>query len=211
MSELTLIIGDKNLSSWSLRPWLALTQAGIPFAEKIIRLNQPGTAAELGSKTPAGLVPCLKHGDLVIWDSLAILEYAAETFPAAALWPRDTARRAHARSVSAEMHSGFSELRKTWPMNFTARKVDRPATDGAKRDIARIIAVWEDCRARYAALGPFLFGAFSIADAMYAPVVSRFMTYGPVAMPAAAQAWSQMLFALPAMQDWAAGAEAETR
>lgn len=209
MSDLTLYIGDKTLSSWSLRPWLAMKQAGLAFREETIRLDRPETAGELKAKTTGGLVPCLRHGDIVIGESIAILEYLAESFPEKRLWPADRAARAEARAVSAEMHAGFAELRKVWPMNFTRRDMRHLQPASVKRDIARIDAIWTGCRARYAAGGPFLFGEFSIADAMYAPVVSRFMTYGPVSLSAPAAAWANMLFALPAMREWGEGAARE--
>lgn len=209
MSGLTLYIGDKNLSSWSLRPWLALKQADIAFEERLIRLDRPDTAEKLREAAPAGLVPCLKHGEIVVWESIAILEYFAESFPEKRLWPADKAARAHARAVSAEMHAGFSSLRKAWPLNFSHRDLRETPSEAVTRDIARIAAIWAECRARFGAGGPFLFGSFSIADAMYAPVVSRFKTYGPVALPPLADAWAEMIFALPAMQAWGAGAAAE--
>ena len=210
MSDLTLYIGDKNLSSWSLRPWLILKQAAIPFVERTIRLGQPTTRGDILEKSPNGLVPCLTHGKLTIWDSLAIAEYLAETFPDKQLWPADKSARAEARSISAEMHSGFSNLRTVWPMFFAREGMRHLRPDAVKRDIARIAEIWTGARTRYGKGGPFLFGAFSIADAMYAPVVSRFVTYGPVELPPAAAEWRDMMFALPAMQEWGAVAKAET-
>lgn len=209
MNEIKLYIGDKNLSSWSLRPWLALKQAGIPFAEEMVRLDRPETAKELAEKTPAGLVPCLRHGPIIVWESIAILEYIAETFPEAGLWPADAAARAHARAVSAEMHAGFAELRKSWPLNFSRRDLRHLQPVPVKRDIARVAAIWTECRTRFGGGGPFLFGRFSVADAMYAPVVSRFKTYGPVTLPPLARDWADMIFALPAMEAWGKAAAAE--
>jgi len=209
MPDLTLYIGDKNLSSWSLRPWLLLKQAGIPFAEKIIRLDRPGTKASILERSPSGLVPCLVDGDLVIWDSLAIAEYLAEAFPRKNLWPADRAARARARSISAEMHSGFTELRKNWPLKFSRIGLKHEPPAGVARDIERIAAIWTETRRDFGAGGPFLFGGFSIADAMYAPVVSRFMTYGPVELPAAAAAYRETIAALPALKEWGAGAARE--
>ncbi len=207
---LTLVIGDRNLSSWSLRPWLAARQVGLSFAEVTVRLNQPDTGAQIARYSPSGKVPCLidQRGDerLLIWDSLAICEYLAELAPS--LWPTDRARRAEARSISAEMHSGFGALRQQMPMDVRASRPGEAIPPQVAADIARIVAIWESCRTRFAAAGPFLFGAFSIADAMYAPVVWRFRTYG-VALPPAALAWHEMMSALPAMREWHAGALAE--
>jgi glutathione S-transferase len=210
MTDLTLFIGDKNLSSWSLRPWLAMTYAGISFTERLIRLDQESTRAEISDVSPSSRVPCLLDGDLVIWDSLSICEYLAEKFPEKHLWPDDRRAHATARSVSAEMHSGFSGLRSMWPMYFL-REGMRHTTHGIEGDIARIIEIWENCRRDFGAGGAFLFGRFSIADAMFAPVVSRFVTYGPVALPERAAAWRDMMWALPAMREWGKGALAEDR
>ncbi len=201
---LTLVIGDKNVSSWSLRPWLLLKQAGIPFTEHQIRLDRPDTKAEISKVSPSGRVPCLIDGDLAIWDSLSIAEYLAERFPDMALWPQDARARAIARSVCAEMHSGFQGLRSLWPMNF-AREGMRHLTYGIDGDIARIGEIWERCRRDFGREGAFLFGAFSIADAMYAPVVSRFQTYGPVKLPQLADEWRAMMWARPAMREWGQG------
>ena len=203
---LKLIIGDRNFSSWSLRPWLALKQAGVAFEEVGVRLYAGNTRSEILKHSPSGKVPCLIDGDTVVWDSLAICEYVAEQVPA--LWPADRARRAEARAVSAEMHSGFKALRKGYPMDVRAALPDHPRDAEIEADVARIVAIWEGCRARFAADGPFLFGTFSIADAMYAPVVWRFHTYG-VALPPAAAAWAEHLRGLPAMQEWRAAALAE--
>lgn len=209
MSGLVLYIGDKNLSSWSLRPWLVMKQAGIAFTERTIRLDRPETRAELADVSPSLRVPCLFDDELTVWDSLSICEYLAEKFPDKNLWPADRAARAAARSVSAEMHSGFSGLRSLWPMHF-AREGMRHTTHGIQDDIARIAEIWESCRRDHGNGGAFLFGAFSIADAMFAPVVSRFVTYGPVELPPRAAAWRDMMWALPAMKEWGAGAKAET-
>lgn len=201
-----LVIGDKNLSSWSLRPWLALTVAGIDFAEVNVRLGRPETKAAILRHSPSGKVPCLIDGRTLVWDSLAICEYAAELAPA--LWPADAAARAEARAVSAEMHSGFTALRQNMPMEVCASRPGEGRTPEVEADVARILAIWEACRARHGAGGPFLFGAFSIADAMYAPVVWRFTTYA-VAVPPVVRAWMDAMLALPAMQAWRAGAAAE--
>lgn len=206
---LTLVIGDKNLSSWSLRPWLLMKQLDIPFTERLVRLDRPETKAEIAKVSPSGRVPCLIDGDMAIWDSLSIAEYLAEKFPDKALWPTHAKARAIARSVSAEMHSGFGALRAFWPMNF-AREGMGHMTGGIESDIARIAAIWETCRRDFGREGPFLFGRFSVADAMYAPVVSRFQTYGPVALPPLAEEWRKAMWLLPAMRDWGDGAKAET-
>ena len=201
-----LVIGDRNYSSWSLRPWLVLKQAGLPFEEIPVRLREPGTKAEILKHSPSGKVPCLIDGETVIWDSLAICEYLAEKAPA--LWPAEAKVRAEARAVSAEMHSGFTSLRHDLPMEVSAYKPHDRRTAGADADIPRIVSIWQGCRKRFGAHGPFLFGTFSIADAMYAPVVWRFLTYA-VSLPPEAKAWMEMMAALPAMQDWRAGAVAE--
>lgn len=208
MPELTLYIGDKNLSSWSLRPWILMKQAEIPFTEKTIRLDKPETRTEITKVSPSGRVPCLVDGDLAVWDSLAISEYVAEKFPAKRLWPDASAPRAIARSISAEMHSGFANLRTVWPMQFL-REGLRHLTSNVAADIARVADIWETCRLDYEKEGPFLFGRFSIADAMYAPVVSRFITYGPVDLPRRAAEWRDMMWALPVMREWGESAKAE--
>ena len=209
MAELTLYIGNKNYSSWSLRPWLALKQAGIAFDEVVVPLYRPESKAAILAFSPSGKVPALKRGALLVWDSLAICEYLAEAFPAARLWPSDPAARAAARAASAEMHSGFQALRAQLPMNVRAHLPGRPLSPEAAADIARIAALWRDCRDRFGAGGgDFLFGTFTIADAMYAPVASRFRTYA-VALPPDAQAYRDALLGLPAMQEWTAAARAE--
>ena len=206
-AEYILVIGNKNLSSWSLRPWLAMQQADIPFKEINILLDRAETTAEIKKYSPSGLVPCLVAGGLAINDSLAILETLAERHPEKYLWPEDPTARARARSAAAEMHSGFADLRAHWPMAF-AEKRDRPPTQGVARDIARIDEIWTACR-QAASGGPFLFGRFSIADAMYAPVVSRFSTHGAQGLSAASRAYMETILALPAMAEWGAGARAE--
>lgn len=201
-----LVIGDKNLSSWSLRPWLALRVAGLDFAEINIRLGQPETKREILRHSPSGKVPCLIDGQTVVWDSLAICEYAAELAPS--LWPADAALRAEARAVSAEMHAGFAALRQHMTMEISAQRPGEGRTPEVEADIARIVALWEACRVRHGAGGPFLFGRFSIADAMYAPVVWRFTTYA-VAVPPVIRTWMDAMLALPAIQEWCAAALAE--
>jgi len=209
--SLTLVIGTKRFSSWSLRPWLALKVAAIPFREIEIALRHPATKAEILQHSPSGKVPLLDDDGLVVWDSLAICEYLAERFPAARLWPEDGSARAVARAVAAEMHSGFMPLRRDCPMDVLA---DTPLTEipeEVQADVARLEAAWTDCRARFgahfgdnsAAGGPFLFGRFSIADAMMAPVVTRLRTYhlpvGPVA-----RTYCDAVMALPEMGEWVA-------
>ncbi|MGF1456507.1 MAG: glutathione S-transferase family protein [Alphaproteobacteria bacterium] len=206
--EFTLIIGDKNLSSWSLRPWIALKMGGVDFAEVLIRLDRPETQAAIRQHSPSGLVPALRHRDRLIWDSLAIIEYAHELRPDAGLWPTDQGRRAWARCVAAEMHGGFRDLRDALSMAFAETGLSAPVTPAVEADIARIQALWTRALEAHGADGPFLFGPFTAADAMYAPVVSRFRSYG-VALSPALQRYCDAVWALPAMQDWLTGAEAE--
>ncbi len=201
-----LVVGDRNYSSWSLRPWLVLKQAGVPFEEIRIRLGQSGTRPEILRYSPSGKVPCLIDDTVVVWDSLAICEYLAEKDPS--LWPADAKTRAEARAVSAEMHSGFLAMRRTMPMEISVSKPHEERSAEATADINRIVAIWELCRKRFAEQGPFLFGGFSIADAMYAPVVWRFLTYG-VSLPPASRAWLETMRNLPAMQECYADAVAE--
>jgi glutathione S-transferase len=205
-----LLIGDKNYSSWSMRPWLLLKHFGIAFDEILIHLDQPGTNAAVLAHAPKGpgKIPCLiDDTGLAIWDSLAIAETLAERFPQHALWPRDPAARAHARSVSAEMHSGFGELRSHMWMNIRASFPGKNATPGVLADIARIEAIWRDCLDTYG--GPFLFGEFTIADAMYAPVVMRFNTWQP-ALSETSSAYMRRVMAVPAVKAWIDDAFSET-
>jgi glutathione S-transferase len=211
----TLVIGDKNLSSWSLRPWLAMKHRGIPFVEERIRLRQPDTKAEILRHSPAGKVPALKTRFGVVWDSIAILEYLAERHPEHRLWPEDAEARAAARSISAEMHAGFATLRNDMPMDLLGR-LPAPANSRAlEADIARVVALWKDTRARFGDGDPFLFGAFTIADAMYAPVATRFRTYGVdlarYGDDGTAAAYAEAILARPAMAEWTRGAIEETR
>jgi glutathione S-transferase len=209
----TLVIGDKNLSSWSLRPWLALKHCGIPFEEVGIRLRQPDTKAEILRHTPSGKVPALKTKQGVVWDSLAILEYLAERHPEHRLWPQDEGARAAARSISGEMHSGFATLRNDLPMELLSRLPSPPISAALEADIRRIVAIWKDTRARFGKGGPFLFGRFTGADAMYAPVATRFRTYGldlaRYGDKGSASAYISDVIALPAMSEWTRGAIAE--
>ena len=209
MNALTLVIGNKNYSSWSLRPWLLLRQGGIPFSEVRIPLYRTDTQDELRAWSPSGLVPLLQDGELKVWDSLAIGEYLNERFPERQLWPADRATRAMARSISAEMHAGFGALRQAMSMNIRSRYPNQGRTPESLRDIARIQTIWNDCRSRYGAEGEFLFGRFSIADAMYAPVVLRFQTYA-VALDGAARDYAETMLTLPTMQEWIAAAMTET-
>jgi glutathione S-transferase len=208
MSDLTLIIGNRNYSSWSLRAWLPLRVAGADFAVEVVLLGQEDTRSEISSRSPTGLVPVLRHGDLVVWDSLAISEYAAELFPDAGLWPADPHARAVARAVSAEMHSGFSAVRGNMPMNLRASYPGEGRAPGVDDEIARIAEIWTTCRREFGSGGDLLFGAFSIADAFFAPVVSRFRTYG-VELDGIAREYMDAVWALPAMREWIAAAQAE--
>ncbi|KKJ02861.1 glutathione S-transferase family protein [Burkholderia gladioli] len=204
-----LIIGDKSYSSWSMRPWVLMRHFGIPFDETLIELRTPETSARIRAVSPSGKVPCLIDDDgLAIWDSLAIAETLAERHPALAMWPAEPAARARSRSVSAEMHAGFVALRAEMPLDIRATLPGREASPAALADVARIDALWRDCLA--ASGGPFLFGAFGIADAMYAPVVMRFVTYAPPLSEVAAAYVARML-AVPAVAAWADEARHETR
>jgi len=209
MTDLTLIIGNKNYSSWSLRPWLLMKQSGIPFRERLLPIRSESWFTQIQDLSPSGKVPSLHDGDLRIWDSLAICEYLAERFPEKQLWPEDAAWRAEARAVSAEMHSGFQALRQNMFMNIRRRLPGRGRTPETLADIERIVDIWNRCRSRHRARGPFLFGAFCIADAMFAPIPLRFQTYG-VAVDGAAGDYARLLLSLPAMQEWVSAAEAET-
>ena len=208
MSELTLVIGNKNYSSWSLRPWLAMRVANIPFREVRIPLYDPATVAELASWSPSGKVPLLQDGDLKVWDSLAICEYLAEHFPDRHLWPEAAEARAVARSVAAEMHSGFANLRQAMSMNIRCRYPGQGRTPECLQDIQRILQIWSDCRSRFGSGGNFLFGCFSIADAMFAPVVLRFQTY-EYELDGVAQDYARAILALPATREWEQAAVAE--
>lgn len=208
MTELTLIIGNKVISSWSLRPWLALKQIGLPFREVQILLRRPETKAEILKHSPSGKIPCLIDRTLSVWDSLAILEYLNELKPEARLWPKDRAARAIARAVSAEMHSGFAALRQHLPMDLKREPAPGTWPADAAADIERVQAIWAECRTRFGVGGPFLFGHFTAADAIYAPVVTRFHRYGVRLDPVLA-AYRDAVLALPAMQEWTAAAQKE--
>ncbi len=204
----TLLIGNKNYSSWSLRPWLALRQAGIPFREEVVSLQEDAGKAARFARLPAGRVPVLVDGEVAVWDSLAICEYLAERHPG--LWPADPVARAWARSIAAEMHSGFGALRQEMSMDVRARRPQRKRSEAVLRDIARVERIWADTRARFGAGGDMLLGAFTIADAFYAPVAFRFRTYG-VTPHGAAGEYLAALLALPAMQEWERAALGEER
>ena len=208
MNMPVLVIGNKNYSSWSLRPWLLLRQFGIAFNEVKLEMDVPEFHTRLAEFSPAGRVPVLLDGDLHIWDSLAIAEYANEQFLDGRGWPSARADRAEARAISAEMHSGFTALRRELPMNCRKRVRGHVMSADVARDVARVRDIWHNARSRRAEAGPFLFGAFGIADAMYAPVVMRFISYD-VALGPVEQAYADGLVALPALQEWLADAETE--
>ncbi len=205
---LRLIIGNKNYSSWSLRPWIAMKVAGIAFDEEVISLDAEDFKARVGQVSPAGRVPTLADGNVQIWESLAILEYLAEKFPGARLWPADPGARALARAISAEMHAGFVPLRRHLPMNMSRPVMPRQLTPEVETNVRRIEAMWTDCRTRYGGDGAFLFGSFGAADAMYAPVVARFHTYA-VKVGGPARAYMDAIMALPAWAEWRGAALAE--
>ena len=205
---LTLVIGNQNYSSWSFRPWIAMKVAGIPFEQVVISLDAPDFKQRVCKISGTGKVPALVDGDVHVWESLAILEYLAEKFPQAELWPAEARARAHARAISAEMHAGFIPLRRECPMNMW-RPVKKGALSAeASANSRRIDVMWTDCRSRFGQAGPFLFGKFSAADAMYAPVVSRFHTYAVEVGPAA-RAYMDAVMRLPAWAEWSSAAVTE--
>ncbi len=219
MADFTLVIGNRSSSSWSLRGWLALKRTGAAFDEERVWFKRPDTKAQILSHSPSGMVPVLKHkredGELLIWETLAIIEYLAELFPAAGLWPEDSAARASARVVSTEMHAGFSPLRNHMPMDLQNRKPGHGEGDnmgvGVAEDIKRISEIWEDCRQRFGArfgAGDFLFGPFSAADIMFAPVVTRFQTYG-VGLSPVCRSYADAILETPEMKEWTEAALAE--
>jgi glutathione S-transferase len=205
---LKLIIGNKNYSSWSLRPWIAMKVAGIAFDEEVISLSATDFKARLSQVSGTGKVPALLDGDVHVWESLAILEYVAEKHPHARLWPADPTPRALARAIAAEMHAGFAPLRRHLPMNMWRPVMPRQLTPEVKANVRRIEEMWIDCRTRHGAGGAFLFGGFGAADAMYAPVVSRLHTYA-VEVGEVARAYMAAVMALPAWGEWRAAALAE--
>jgi glutathione S-transferase len=202
---LRLIIGNKNYSSWSMRPWLAMKVAGIPFEETVISLDDPQFKATVHGISPAGKVPALADGHVRVWESLAILDYLAERFPQPGLWPPDAAARALARAIAAEMHAGFAPLRRDCPMNMARPARSRPLSPEVRANVTRIDQLWTDCRTRFGDGGAFLFGRFSAADAMYAPVVSRFITYA-IEVGAVSCAYMDAVTSLPAWREWQSAA-----
>jgi len=207
MAKATLTIASKNYGSWSLRGWLLCKMAGLDFEEQMVGSDDPSTRAELLLLSPSFLVPCLTHDGIKVWDTLAIAEYLNEILPEAGLLPEDRAARAHCRSISGEMHSGFTNLRSALPMNIKAHHPDFKVWVGAQADIDRVLSIWRECLAKTA--GPFLFGASPcMADAMFAPVVTRFLTYD-VKLDSDCAAYAQTIMNLPAMQEWIDGAKAE--
>jgi glutathione S-transferase len=209
MADLTIYLGNKNYASWSLRAWLALKRTTVAFDEVVIPLYQPTSRETVLKYSPSGRVPALRHGEVTVWDSLAISEYLAESFPTFDLWPKEPPARALARAVSAEMHSGFQALRQHLPMNVRSSFPGRGVTPEVQADINRVMSIWRDCRTRFGdGKGDFLFGHFTIADAMFAPVVSRFRTY-KIELEREADAYCETMIAMPAMQEWIAAAKNE--
>lgn len=201
-------MGNINYSSWSVRPWIAMKHADVPFESVVIPLRTESSKQEIARYSPSGKVPVLIHGGRTVWESLAICEYVSELFPAARLWPDDPGARASARSVSAEMHAGFQTLRNHMFCNCRASHPGKGRAPGVQEDIDRITGIWRDCRTRFGSGGPFLFGRFSIADAMYATVVSRFTTYAVEVDPVSRQ-YMESMWALPQMKEWLELARAE--
>jgi glutathione S-transferase len=201
MESITIYLGSKNISTWSLRAWLMLLQTGVDFKAVFIELKQQNTREKIEKVSPSGKVPVLQYGDNVIWDSLSIGEYLAEQYPKARLWPENNYLRSIARSISCEMHAGFYELRKHLPFDASFRTKHFKVPAEAEKDVARVIQIWEECLNRSGNQGPFLFGHFTIADAMYAPVVVRFINYN-VLLPPKAEQYAQAVMELPEMQMW---------
>lgn len=204
-----IVIANKNYSTWSLRAWLVLEASGLPYEEVLIDLDAPDTADRIAEYSSAGRVPVLIDGELTIWDSLAIAEYLAEKAPAAGLWPADPTARAVARAITAEMHAGFQGLRSHYPMNIRRAPAEREPTPSAAKDISRVREIWRTTRARFGGTGDFLFGPFTIADAFYAPVVSRFETYR-IPVGEMESAYMDAVMAYPPMKAWADAGRAET-
>jgi glutathione S-transferase len=204
-----LVIGNKNLSSWSMRPWLVMRHFAIPFDEHVVRLDQPESRAEIGALSPSGKVPCLRESGREVWDSLAICEFLADRHPELAIWPRDTDARALARCYAAEMHSGFPTLRTVWPMDIVTSDAGVTCPAGVRRDLDRIFELWQQARDNYGAGGSFLFGEFCSADAFFAPVVSRIRTYGPVDCGPTIKDYLTAIEELPSYGEWVEGARAE--
>ena len=208
MAAATLSLSSKNYSSWSLRGWLMVRLAGLEFSEEIVEIDAPGARAELLLLAPSVRVPRLTHGKIEIWDTLAIGEYLNELKPKAGLLPADATARAHCRSICGEMHSGFGSLRAALPMNIKAHFPNFTVWSRARSDVERIVEIWQDCLSRHG--GPYLFGTkATLADAMYAPVVTRFLTYD-IALDDTCAAYCQTIMAMPAMQEWLAAAKLES-
>ena len=205
---LTLVVANKAYSSWSLRPWILLAHFKIPFEEVVIPMGEPGTRAAMLQYAPTGKCPSLHEGKISVWESLAIIEYVAERFPEKAIWPRGKAARAHARSLASEMHAGFQALREACPTNFRRAPKAIALSDAVKADVARIEVAWTDARNAFGKAGPYLYGRFSAADAMFAPVVNRFHAYAVPVQPAT-RAYMDAVMALPAWKAWIAEGEAE--
>jgi len=210
MADLTIYLGNKNYASWSLRAWLALKRTTVAFEEVVVPLYQPASRETVLKYSPSGRLPALKHGELTVWDSLAICETLAERHPRGRLWPANTAKRAEARSISAEMHSGFQALRNALPMEIAARHPTRELDDSTKADIARVVEIWTTALSENGKNGGFLLGHFTVADAFYAPVATRFVTYG-ITLPRAASAYVKRILALPPMREWAKAAKQEAK
>lgn len=208
MAALCLVIADKNYSSWSMRAWLAARQTGVAFEEVMIHLDQENTRDMIRAHSPSGMVPVLKDGNVRVWESLAIIEYLADLHPASGLWPHDLLARAHARAVAAEMHSGFQALRRQMPMNVRASRPGVGRTPEVEADIRRIAEIWRDCREKYRDDGRFLFGKFGAADCMYAPVVTRLMTYA-VKLDDICRHYADAVLNWPPVMEWIAAAHAE--
>jgi glutathione S-transferase len=208
MADFIIYIGNKNYSSWSLRGWLMLKHTGADFTEELIALDETSTRANILRHSPSAKVPALQHGEFVVWESLAIGEYLAELFPQTQLWPEAATARAVARAVSSEVHAGFAALRSYLPMNIRSSFPNRGVTPEVQADINRVTALWRDCRRRFGEGGAFLFGGFTTADAMYAPMVSRFRTY-KIELDDETQRYADAVWALPMMQEWAAAARNE--
>jgi glutathione S-transferase len=210
---LRLLIGNKRYSSWSLRPWIAMKVLGILFDETVLPLYRPGSREEVLKYSPTGKVPVLIDGEIAVWESLAILDYLADRFPQVKLWPDDLAARAFARAVAAEMHAGFQPLRRYYPMNMMRdrnkpRALEQEAEADVRANIGRIDTIWREARTRFGQGGPFLFGAFGAADAMYAPIVSRLFSYS-AQVGDVSRTYMQAVMALPAWREWEAAARIE--
>ena len=205
-----LLIGNKVYSSWSLRPWIVMRAKGIAFDETLVPLRMSDTTERIKQASPTGKVPCLVDGDVTVWESLAIMEYVAEKFPEKVIWPRDAVARAHARSVATEMHAGFMALRKHCPMVITQRFAAKPLPDDVQADVARIAAVWNEARARFGkdSHEPFLYGGFTAADGMYAPVVTRLQTYS-ISVDPVSRAYMDAVLTHPAYREWLTAATSE--